>query len=401
MTSESLLVLNAGSSSLKFALFAPGPPLARIVWGKFDRIGLPNPSLSVASASGKPHESPIGAADHASCMPSLVQILRENNREIAAIGHRIVHGGPDHFEPTEADDKVLDDLHRISPFDPDHMPAALALIELCRQQFPGARQIACFDTAFHHNLPRIARLLPIPRKYEARGVRRYGFHGLSYEYLMGELETVAGKEAAMGCVVLAHLGNGASLAAVHQGKCLDTTMAFTPTAGIPMSTRSGDLDPGLVAYFAHTEGMTTDQFHHMVNAQSGLLGLSETSSDVRDLLAAERTDARAAEALGVFCYQARKAIGAMATALGGIDTLVFAGGIGENAPDIRARICDGLQFLGLELDKEWNAANAPVISQPMSRATIRVIATDEELHIARLVTRSVTQKTRDPTLIPT
>jgi acetate kinase len=247
--------------------------------------------------------------------------------------------------------------------------------------------VACFDTAFHHDLPRVARMLPIPRRYEALGVRRYGFHGLSYAYLMGELASLAGTEVAQGRVILAHLGNGASLAAVHDGKPVDTSMSFTPTAGVPMSTRSGDLDPGLLWYLARTEGLDARQFNVMVNSQSGLLGMSETSSDMCDLLDREARDVRAAEAIALFCYQVRKWIGGFAAALGGLDTLVFAGGIGENAPLIRERICEGLGFLDIKLDQERNAENAALISTETGRVKVRVIRTDEALMIARSVDR--------------
>jgi acetate kinase len=234
-------------------------------------------------------------------------------------------------------------------------------------------------------MPRVAQWLPIPRRYAAQGVRRYGFHGLSYAFLMEELGRLDGAEAAQGRVILAHLGNGASLAAVREGKSIDTSMSFTPTAGIPMSTRSGDLDPGLFWYLASTEGFDAKQWNEMVNFQSGLLGVSETSSDMRDLMEHEAQDVRAAEAVALFCYQVKKWIGSFAAALGGLDTLVFAGGIGENAPPVRERICNGLDFLGIELDLRRNAENAPLVSQDASRAKVRVIRTDEELMIARSV----------------
>ena len=223
------------------------------------------------------------------------------------------------------------------------------MTEAFHRRFPDLPQVACFNTTFHHDLPRVALLLPIPRRYEAQGVRRYGFHGLSYAFLMGELSRMAEAEAAQSRVILAHLGNGASLAAVRDGKPVDTSMSFTPTAGVPMSTRSGDLDPGLLWYLARTEGFDAKRFNEMVNFQSGLLGMSETSSDMRDLLDRETKDVRAAESIALFCYQIKKWIGAFAAALGGLNTLVFAGGIGENAPIVRARICDGLGFLGIEL----------------------------------------------------
>jgi acetate kinase len=282
---------------------------------------------------------------------------------------------------------MVEALHQLQPFDPEHLPEEILLTEAFHRRFPDQAQVACFDTAFHHDLPRVAQLLPIPRRFEARGVRRYGFHGLSYAFLMEELARVAGSPAAQGRVILAHLGNGASLAAVHQGQSVDTSMGLTPTGGIPMSTRSGDLDPGLVWYLARTEKMSAKAFNEMVNFQSGLLGISETSSDMHDLLQRESTDARAAEAVALFCYQVKKWIGAFAAALSGLDTLVFAGGIGENAPIVRARVCDGLGFLGLELDSQRNAAGAAVISAETSRVAVRVIHTDEEWMIAKTVCR--------------
>jgi acetate kinase len=282
---------------------------------------------------------------------------------------------------------LLDELHRIRPYDPDHLPREIELIEAFRQRFPNLPQLACFDTAFHQTMPRVAKLLPLPRRFDAKGVQRYGFHGLSYAYLMEELARLGDPAATTGRVILAHLGNGASLAAVRDGKSIDTSMGFTPTAGLPMSTRSGDLDPGLAPYLARTEHITTKQYYEMVNHESGLLGVSEISSDMRDLLAKETDDVRAAEAVALFCYQAKKWSGAFAAALGGLDTLVFSAGIGENCPSIRARICDGLGFLGIGLNEARNAQNAAVISADASRATVRVIRTDEELMIARSVCR--------------
>jgi acetate kinase len=299
----------------------------------------------------------------------------------------VVHGGPKYSAPQLITAEMVKELRRLSAFDPEHLPEEILLTHEFHRRFPDLPQVACFDTAFHHDLPRVARILPIPRRYEARGVRRYGFHGLSYAFLMEELGRLAGPEAAKGRVILAHLGNGASLAAVRGGKSQDTSMSFTPTAGIPMSTRSGDLDPGLIWYLARTEGLDDKRFNEMVNFQSGLLGVSETSSDMRDLLAHESQDVRAAEAVALFCYQVKKWIGSFAAALGGLDTLVFAGGIGENAPPVRVRICEGLGFLGIDIDEKQNATNASVISTPGGRVVVRVMATDEERMIARTVCR--------------
>jgi acetate kinase len=304
---------------------------------------------------------------------------------LTAVGHRIVHGGPKYCKPQLITAETIEELHQLSPFDPEHMPEEILLIEALQLRFPNLPQVACFDTAFHHNLPRVAKLLPIPRRFEAQGVRRYGFHGLSYEFLMEELARLSESKTAPSRVILAHLGNGASMTAVLDGKSIDTSMAFTPAAGMTMSSRSGDLDPGLVSFMARNEQMTAMQFDRMVNHESGLLGISETSSDLRDLLSQETDDVRSAEAVALFCYQAKKWIGSFAAVLGGLDTLVFAGGIGENAPLIRARICNGLDFLGIELSRERNETSAEIISTDTSRATVRVIHTDEELMIARSV----------------
>ncbi len=385
----SVLAINGGSSSIKFALYQTGEPLERKLYGKVDRIGLPDTNLTFTDPTGnQPRSLSVAASDHKTAANSLIDWLELQNgfASVKAVGHRVVHGMK-HTEPETVTQELLDELHRIRPCDPDHLPREIELIEALRQRHPKLPQVACFDTAFHRTMPRVAKLLPLPRRFDAKGVQRYGFHGLSYAYLMEELGRVAGAKAANARVILAHLGNGASLAAVHEGKSIDTSMGFTPTAGVPMSTRSGDLDPGLVAFLARSEKMTASQFDQMVNHESGLLGISETSSDMRDLLARETEDVRAAEAVALFCYQTKKWIGAYAAALGGLDTLVFAGGIGENAPPVRARICEGLGFLGIELDESRNTAHSNVISTDASRATVRVIRTDEELMIARSVCR--------------
>jgi acetate kinase len=301
------------------------------------------------------------------------------------VGHRVVHGGDRFSAPALVDDDLRDALADLAPLAPDHLPPALALIDATRAAWPALPQVACFDTAFHAGLPRVARVLPIPRRYEAQGLRRYGFHGLSYEFLLHELARIGDPGAQCGRVILAHLGNGASLAAVRDGRCIDTTMALTPASGLVMARRSGDLDPGLAALLARREGMTAERFHELVTQESGLLGLSETSPDLRELLARERDDPRAAEAIAIFCYQARKWIGAFAAALGGLDTLVFSGGIGENSAVIRERICADLGHLDLTLARDRNAAHAPLISTDASRVRVRVIRTDEELTIARAI----------------
>lgn len=386
-----ILAINGGSSSIKFVLYAGVETLQRRLHGQVDRIGMSGTNLTFHGHAGTPPENPTIAVPVNQSAPDFLIDWLEGQvafESVQAVGHRVVHG-MQHTKPEVVTLELLDELHRISPYDPDHLPSEIELIEAFRRRYPNLPQVACFDTAFHHTMPRVAKLLPIPRRFEAKGIQRYGFHGLSYAYLMEELVRLGDPAATRGRVILAHLGNGASMAAVRDGHSVDTSMGFTPTAGLVMSTRSGDLDPGLAAYLDRTEHMTTKQFFDMVNHNSGLLGISEVSPDMRDLLARERQDVRAAEAIALFCYQAKKWTGAFAAALGGVDTLVFAGGIGENAPTIRARICDGLEFLGIKLEAEQNLANAGLISESTGRVAVRVIRTDEELMIARSARREL------------
>jgi acetate kinase len=387
-TQPCVLAINGGSSSIKFALYQ-SKPLKRLLSGKIDRIGLDGTTLTYHDLAGNSQKSrKLAASDHPAAAKYLVDWLEKQDgfAAVQGIGHRVVHGMK-HTEPELITPDLLDELRRLRPYDPDHLPHEIALIEAFPKRHPKLPQVACFDTAFHQTMPRVAKLLPIPRRYDAKGIQRYGFHGLSYAYLMEELKRLGDPAATKGRVILAHLGNGASLAAVRDGKSIDTSMGFTPTAGLVMSTRSGDLDPGLVPYLSRTEQMTTKQFYEMVNHKSGLLGISETSSDMRDLIAREKPDPRAEEAVALFCYQAKKWIGSFAAALGGLDTVVFAGGIGENMPIIRARICQDLGFLGIKLNKARNAKNAARISTGSGPVTVRVIRTDEELMIARSVSR--------------
>ena len=383
-----VLAINGGSSSIRFAVYEATATTKMRLAGKIDRIGLSRTNLLVNASAESPRlERRLPAADHSTAVGYLLDWIEDQPvfASVKAVGHRVVHGMK-HSEPERVTPKLLAELRRITPYAPEHLPREIGMMEALSRRHPGLPQVACFDTAFHRTMPRVARRLPIPRRYGAKGVERYGFHGLSYAYLMEELGRLD-PAAAKGRVILAHLGNGASLAAVHLGKSIDTSMGFTPTAGLMMSTRTGDLDPGLVYYLARTERMTAAQFQQMVNHESGLRGVSGTSSDLRDLCAREASDVRAAEALELFCYQVRKWIGSFAAALGGVDTLVFSAGIGENAPLIRKRICDGLEFLGIEVNKKRNDKNAPVISPATGRAKVRVIHTDEELMIARSVIR--------------
>lgn len=382
----SVLAINAGSSSIRFALYDMAEKPVRRLRGKLARIGLPDATLTVHDETGAPSQGvAIQAGDHGAAATALIDWLEEARvlTSLEAVGHRVVHGGPEYSAPARVGDELLQALRGLSAYSPEHLPAEIGLIERIGRRLADVPQVACFDTAFHRDMPRVAKLLPIPRRFDAKGIRRFGFHGLSYAYLMEELERVAGTGATRARIILAHLGNGSSLAAVSQGRGLDTTMAFTPAAGVPMSTRSGDLDPGLAWYLARTEGMSAEQFHRMVNHESGLLGVSESSSDMRDLLASESTDARAAEAVALYCYQVMKSIGSYAAVLGGLDTLVFSGGIGENAPEIRRRICERLGFLGVVIDEGRNDANEDVLSAATGTVTVRMIRTDEEAMIAR------------------
>jgi acetate kinase len=385
-----ILTLNAGSSSIKFAVFAGGGPKpSRVLSGQVERINTPGAQL-VAKHGEQNDRLPIKADTHEQAAESVAEYLhRQLGREaIAAIGHRIVHGGLHLLEHQLITPAVIDELKRSIPMDLAHLPTQIALIEVCGKSFPGLPQVACFDTAFFRDLPTVSRLLPIPRPLSDGGIRRFGFHGLSYTYLMQRLAEVAGAEAANGRVILAHLGAGASLAAVHGGKPIDTTMSFTPIAGLVMATRPGDLDPGLITYLMRQEHLTAEAMDEFLAEKCGLLGISQTSGDVRDLLDRQSTDPRAAEAIDSFCYAAKKHVASLAAALGGLDSLVFAGGIGEHAPAVRARICAGLDFIGIQLDSAANDANRDVLSSPASRVTVRRIPTDEEIIIAQ-ATRAI------------
>ena len=383
---QHILTVNGGSSSIKFSLYETEGSLKRIMSGGIERIGMPDATWHAKGVSQEDNFSrSVKAPNHKVAVRGLMNWIEKRHDTLTAVGHRVVHGGPKYSEPQRITAGMVEELRRLDPFDPEHLPQEILLIEAFHHQFPDLPQVACFDSAFHRDLPQVARLLPIPRRYEAKGVRRYGFHGLSYAFLIEELGLLGGEEAAHGRVILAHLGNGASLAAVRNGKSVDTSMSFTPAAGVPMSTRSGDLDPGLLWYLARTEKMSAKQFNEMVNFKSGLLGISESSSDMHDLLASEAQDVRAAETVALFCYQVKKCIGGYAAALGGLDTLVFAGGIGENAVTVRTRICDGLGFLGIDLDQERNAKHEPLISASTAQVKVRVIHTDEEMMIAKYV----------------
>ena len=382
-----VLTINGGSSSIKFALYQIDRSLVQLFYGKIESIGTKNTKLSFTNTiTHKKNSINIKADDHDAAATFLIDWLEKQDGfvSVKAIGHRIVHGMK-LTDPQLITPELLDELKSISDYDPEHLPQEIKSIEALVKRFPSLQQVACFDTSFHTSMPIVAKLLPIPRRFNEKGIQRYGFHGLSYAYLLEELKKMAGEETAQSKIILAHLGNGASLAAVKDGKSVDTSMGFTPTSGLPMGTRTGDLDPGVAWYLLQIEKLTPEQFNHLINHESGLLGISETSSDMRELIKNKETDSRADEAIELFCYQTKKWIGSYVAVLGGLDTLVFAGGIGENAPEVRDRICHGLQFLGIELNEIKNMNNESIISTDASKVCVRVIKTNEELMIARLV----------------
>jgi len=380
-----LLTINVGSSSLKAVLYRLGAAETVELRASVERIGMPNGRLRVADAhGGLLHQRSDPLPDHPAALEALFAWLRAErlDTELSAIGQRVVQGGSRYSAPTSIDDTLLEELRSLVPLDTEHLPQALQVIECLRDTYPSVPQVACFDTAFHRQMPRVARMYPLPRELRDSGVERYGFHGLSYEYILQELRALDG-EAADGRVVVAHLGSGASMAAMHHGVAVDTTMGLTPTGGLVMSTRTGDLDPGVLLYLLESRGMTPAALSRLVNKEGGLLGVSGITADMQDLLARDPMDSRAADAVALFCYQARKLLGGLVAALGGLDTLVFTAGIGEHSAAIRARICDGLGYLGLEVDAARNLLHAPIISRDASRVVVRVIPTDEDLMIAR------------------
>jgi acetate kinase len=361
VTSLTVLCVNTGSSSVKCAVYEAAVDGEReVARAAVEGIG----------ADGPP--------DHAAALALAFEQLGDATASLGAAGHRVVHGGPEHVQPTLVDASLLTDLREAIPFAPVHLPASIAGIEAVAARDAALPQIACFDTAFHQTIPERAWRLPLPRELADDGVRKYGFHGLSYEYIVSSL----GAES-LGRAVIAHLGNGASLTAVVDGRSIDTTMGLTPTGGIPMGTRSGDLDPGVLLWLARERGLDADGLERVVDAEAGLQGLSGAGSDMRALLDARASDPSAAIAVEVFCYRVRLQIGAYAAALGGLDTLVFAGGIGERAAAVRAEVCDTLGHLGVAIDAQRNERDAAVISADGAASTVRVVRTDEDRMVAR------------------
>ena len=378
----SILSLNSGSSSLKFAFYEAETAGERpLVSGAAERIGLTEGLLWVRGADeGRSLllERKEDFLDHEAAVDAVFGVAaRLRLPEPGAVGHRVVHGGADHSAPERVDGRLLADLRALVPLAPLHLPGAVAGIEAVAARFPHLPQAACFDTAFHRRMPELAQRFALPDALWEEGVRRYGFHGLSYEYVLDALG-----DAARGRVIVAHLGNGASMAAIRDGAPVDTTMGFTPAGGFMMGTRSGDLDPGVLIHLMRERGWSADKVERLVTREAGLLGVSGLSPDMKTLLAA-REDPRAALAVDLFCHQARKHVGALTAVLDGLDTLVFTGGIGERAAPVRRWICQGLAHLGIEIDTERNHAHAGTISTPRSPCTVRVIPTDEDLMIAR------------------
>ena len=381
---RTILALNGGSSSLKFAAFSVGGGEPReLVRGAVERIGSPDAVLHVRTSAGMVRrEERCEARDLGAAVPLVFDAFTRLGVGLDAAGHRIVHGGPKHLLPAGIDDALIASLREVVPFAPLHLPGELALIEAVRREHPTLPQVACFDTAFHAGMPLVAQRLPLPSSLWDAGVRRYGFHGLSYESIVRTLGPLVS-----GRVIVAHLGNGASMVALRDGQPLDTTMGFTPLAGLVMGTRPGDLDPGVAVYLARARGMDASALEELLARKSGLVALSETTSDMQSLLAARASDPRAELAVAIFCYSARKWIGALSAVLGGLDALVFAGGIGEHAAPIREEICRELSYLGAELDPVRNARSEAVVSVEGSRCTVRVIPTDEEIVVARHTAR--------------
>ncbi|MGI8476137.1 MAG: acetate/propionate family kinase, partial [Thermomicrobiales bacterium] len=383
-----------GSSSVKAAVYAVQPGAedpARQCSVQVERIGAGQGQCTVALPDRAPDVQSGRFADYAGALEWLVAEVERRGllSGIAAAGHRVVHGGTRHATPELVSDAMLADLREWFAVDPDHLPQAVAAIGFLADRFPDLRQVACFDTHFHETMPAVAKLLPLPRRFSDEGVRRFGFHGLSYESIMAQLARI-GPAAARGRVVIAHLGSGASMVTVENGRSVDTSMGFTPTGGLMMGTRPGDLDPGLLLYLLQVRGLSPNEINRLLNKESGLLGVSGTSQDLRDLLAAEEADGGARSAVALFYHIAKKHLAGLAAILGGVDTLIFTGGAGERSAPVRSRICAGLDFIGISIDPERNDAHDAVISTTDGSVTVRVMRTDEEMTVARHTLRLVT-----------
>jgi acetate kinase len=382
---EPILVINAGSSSVKFSVFetAVDRSLLAGAHGQIEGIGM-SLHLAVADTQGrKLADQAVAGQDHAAAIVAIHEWFADHVGSEAGfdgVGHRVVHGGTAYSQPVLIDRQALTQLEELVPLAPLHQPHQIAAIRAIRAAAPRVPQVACFDTSFHRAQPHLAQQFALPRALTAKGVRRYGFHGLSYEYVISALPQVA-PHCPRGKLVVAHLGNGASMCAIEQGRSVATTMGFTPVDGLPMGTRTGALDPGVIVYLLQHEGMDADAIEKLIYQHSGLLGVSGLSSDMRTLLASDLPSAR--EAVDLFVYRIGRELGSLAAALGGLDALVFTGGIGEHAPAIRARVCEDARWLGIRLDAAANALDGPCISQQDASASAWVVPTDENLMIAR------------------
>jgi acetate kinase len=395
-----VLTLNAGSSSLKFAAFAVanGGALNALASGQIEGLGA-TPKGSVKSASGEQDELEIdpshGRVDHYAAMGAILSWLRRGDydRSVAAVGHRVVHGGPDFVQPMAIDADALAKLKRLIPLAPLHQPHNIAGIEAAMQAFPGTPQVACFDTAFHRSHPFVSDTFALPRSYYDEGVRRYGFHGLSYEYIMRKLRSIA-PQVAREDVVIAHLGNGASMCAVHDGRSIASTMGFTALDGLPMGTRCGQLDPGVLLYLMTEKKMSADAISDLLYKNSGLKGMSGISQDMRELEASDSPAAR--EAIAYFVARIRRELGGLAATVEGIEAIVFTGGIGEHSWRVREAVLKGMEWMGADLDGEANRASAQIISSRSSRTIVFVLPTDEERMIAEhtVATAGVVQRSK-------
>ncbi len=387
--------MNRGSSTLKSVLYEVANHSKLLVSMAVDHSGVVGSRLKITDPTGTSLlDSAVRDGDANASLEAMWAWLGEHGflSGLAAAGHRLVQGGPQHKDPQRITAEFLSEIEQLVPLDPDHMPAAIRGLKFIAGRFPGLPQVGCFDTAFHSSLPNVAKMYALPRGLYDQGIVRYGFHGLSYEYVMCELHALEGK-LANGRVIIAHLGSGASMVAVRDGKSIDTSMGFTPLEGLVMATRSGDVDPGVLLYLLEHKKISVKELNQLMNKGSGLLGVSGTSGDMKVLLDNIHRDPRAEEALALFCYRAKKYIGAYAAVLGGLDVLVFTGGIGEHAPVVRKRICDGLEFLGIHLDTASNEANAALISVPESPVKVRVVETNEDLMIVRHVVSVLRWKT--------
>ena len=387
LSSINVLALNVGSSSLKFSLFAfQGDEEKLMLSGKATRLGLDHGRFQLANGDGQTLiEQTTGRTDHSGALNLVVQQLSLHAPgPIPVVGHRVVQGGPKHAGPERVTPKLIDELRQLIPLDPPHLPAALAGLAAMQRLYPEVIQVACFDTSFHRTLPAWAQQLPLPAHLTMDPTFvRYGFHGLSYEHLLSEVRRQWGDCTADGKIIMAHLGNGASMAALHQGRSVETTMGFSPASGLIMGSRTGDLDPGALIYLLNQGKVTVDGLSDLIYQHSGLEGISGYSSDMQDLLHDSASNPRAALAVEMFAYQARRHLGALVAVLDGLDLLIFSGGIGEHGARPRSLICQGLRHLGVILDETANAANAALISAPASAIPVRIIPSNEELAIAR------------------